>query len=49
MRSMVWIAVVVGVVVALVVASQIWSAAARYRSTMRREWPKVEPLSDEDD
>jgi hypothetical protein len=40
-----WILVAV---VAASVAGHITIAAIRYRRTMRRPWPKVEPISDDD-
>ena len=46
---MTWVVVVLAVVLGLVVASQVFTSALRYRRTMRSEWPKVEPLADEDD
>ena len=49
MRGVVWVVVLLAVVIGLVVASQIYTGALRYRRTMRREWPKVEPLPDDDD
>lgn len=42
----IWI--VLAVVLALVVG-HIMSTYLRYRRTMRREWPKVAPLTDDDD
>jgi len=45
---MVWVVVAVVLIVALVVASQIYTAALRYRRTMRKEWPKVEPVDDDE-
>lgn len=42
-------AVAVAVVFALVLGSQIYTSAVRYRRMMRREWPNVEPLTDDDD
>ncbi len=41
--------VAVAVVAALVVASQVFTSALRYRRTMRKEWPRVEPRDDWDD
>jgi hypothetical protein len=44
---MVWVVVVAVVIAALVVGSQIFTSAVRYRRTMRSEWPKVEPRPDD--
>jgi hypothetical protein len=44
-----WVVVAVAVLAALLVASQVYTSAVRYRRTMRKEWPKVEPLPDDDD
>ena len=46
---MTWVVVVLAVVLGLVVASQVYTGALRYRRTMRKEWPKVEPLPDDED
>jgi hypothetical protein len=45
-RPAAWI--LVGAVTALV-GGHIWISAAAYRRTMRRPWPRVEPLPDDDD
>jgi hypothetical protein len=44
-RPAAWILVAV---VAATVAGHVLIAAIRYRRTMRRPWPRVEPLSDDD-
>ena len=46
METAVWIIVAA---VAGIVASQIATSLVRYRRTMRRPWPKVEPQPDDDD
>jgi hypothetical protein len=33
---------------AALVAGHVWISAVSYRRTMRREWPRVEPLTDDD-
>jgi hypothetical protein len=45
-ETAVWILVAV---VAGAVASQIATSLIRYRRTMRRPWPKVQPRDDWDD
>ena len=42
-------AILVGVAAGALVAAQITIALIHYRRTMRRPWPAVEPLSDDDD
>jgi len=44
-----WVVVTLAVVLGLVVVSQVYTSALRYRRTMRKEWPKVEPLPNDDD
>jgi O-antigen/teichoic acid export membrane protein len=42
-------AVIVGVAAGALVATQVTIALVHYRRTMRRDWPAVEPLPDDDD
>jgi hypothetical protein len=42
-------AVVIAGSLGLLFAAQVAIAAAHYRRTMRRPWPAVEPLADDDD
>lgn len=42
------LAIVLLVVAAVVVAASLARGIARYRSVMRREWPKVPPGNDDD-
>jgi O-antigen/teichoic acid export membrane protein len=42
-------AVVIAASLGLLVAAQVTIAVVHYRRTMRRPWPAVEPLTDDDD
>ncbi|MEX2211477.1 MAG: hypothetical protein WD689_06910 [Gaiellaceae bacterium] len=41
-------AIVLLVFAALVVVASVAAGIARYRAVMRRQWPEVPPLKDED-
>ena len=43
------LAIVLLVVAGLVVVASLARGISRYRSVMRREWPKVPPRNDDDD